>query len=281
MKKLIIVIKMISVLMINSGFSQTTSNHFEINSKYVKDTKYVIEIILPANYDSTQRYPAIYCVDNWLGANFIPGLLYLLNFSQVTDPFIVVGIGNHGNINDWINERTRDLTPYHITENDVSTSHEIGKSGVTGGANNFLLFIKNELIPYVENQYLADTLNRGFMGYSYGGLFGVYSLINFPNLFQKYFFGSPSLWYNDFALIDSLCAIPPENLSNIKGIFITVGEKENGNQLKGFADLRDCIQKKNIPALNMTSYIIPDENHRSAVLSAYFKAFKYLYKKKL
>jgi predicted alpha/beta superfamily hydrolase len=287
MKKLLVVIKMITVLMIHNIFSQTPPDfqtppvHFEINSKFVEEANYLIEIMLPANYDSTQRYPIVYCVDNWLGANFVPALLYLLNFSQATDPFIVAGIGNHGTMDDWVKERTRDLTPYHLAEYDVSSSHEMGKSGVTGGANNFLLFIKNELIPFVENQYLADTLNRGFMGYSYGGLFGVYTLTLFPDLFQKYFFGSPSVWYNDYALIDSLCTFSPDNFSNIRGIYITVGENENGNQLKAFSDLRDCLQQKNIPTLNLTSHIIPGEDHRTAILSAYLKAFKCLYSKKL
>lgn len=265
------------LLFTNSGFCQATLNRFEITSKYVQDANYVIDLILPADYDSIQRYPVIYCVDNWLGSKFISGLFYLLNFSQAIEPIIIVGIGNEGNMNDWLIERTRDLTPYHIPEYDMNSSHSIGNSGVTGGASNFLLFLENELIPLVETRYATDTLNRGLFGYSYGGLFGVFALINHPNLFNKYFFGSPSMWYNDFALIDSINSMPADRFSNIKGIFMSVGEKETGNQLKGFTDLRDCLEKKNIPLLQIRSYIVPEEDHRSAILTAYFKAFKYLY----
>lgn len=280
MKKLFILINVINMLIINNVYCQTSSIQFKTTSNYVQDANYVIDIVLPEDYDSTHKYQFVYCADYWLGSKITPGILYYLNFSQAIDPVIVVGIGNEGNFNDFLMERTRDLTPYHIPEYDISSSHSIGTRGVTGGADNFLLFIKNELIPMVEAKYNSDTLNRGFFGYSFGGLFGVYTLIKEPDLFQKYFFGSPSLDYNDFALLDSLDNITSEELSNIKAIYISVGEKESGTMLKAFADLRYCLNKKNIPSLDVTAQMISDENHRSAALPAYYKAFKYLYIKK-
>jgi predicted alpha/beta superfamily hydrolase len=280
MKKTIIIPMLISMFIINNIYSQPSSIQFKTTSKYVQEATYVIDIILPDDYDSSYQYPVAYCVDYWLGSKFVPGMLYCLNFSQSIDPIIVVGIGNEGSISDWQMERTRDLTPTHIPEYDVSDSHSEGTSGVSGGADNFLLFIKNELIPLVESRYSVDTLNRGFFGYSLGGLFGVYAIIDEPHLFQRYYLGSPSVQYNDFALLDSLNNMLPEELAGIKSIYISVGEREDSNMLKGFADLRDCFKEKNIPLLDMHSQLILDEGHRSAVMPAYYKAFKYLYEKK-
>ena len=279
MKKLFVIIIVINILVINKIIGQTTPLRFKTTSKHIEDAVYVIDIILPEDYDSTCKYPIVYCVDNWLGEKFAPGIISYLNFSQAIDPIIVVGIGNEGNYNDWQLERTRDLTPYHITKYDQSSSNSVGSRGVTGGAGNFLLFIKNELIPMIETKYNSDPLNRSFMGYSYGGLFGMYTLITEPELFQKYFLGSPSLFYNDFSLLDSLNSMTSEELSNIKTIYLTVGDKESGTMLKGFADLRDCLKNKNISSLDARSLIIVDEDHRSAVIPAYYKAFKYLFKR--
>ena len=72
----------------------------------------------------------------------------------------------------------------------------------------------------------------------------------------------------------------PAELKDIRSIYISVGEKESGNMLKGFADLRDCLKEKNIPSLDMHTQLILDEGHRSAALPAYYMAFKYLYEKK-
>lgn len=278
MKKFIL-IHVISILIINITYCQTPSIQFKTTSKYIQDAEYVIDIILPEDYDSTYKYPFVYCVDYWLGKYITPGIITYLNFTQAIDPFIVVGIGNEGDYNDWKLERTRDLTPYHIPEYDISSSHSIGTRGVTGGADNFLLFIKNELIPLVETEYNSDTINRSFFGYSYGGLFGVYTIIKEPDLFQKYFLGSPTLSYNDFSLLDSLNSMTSKELFNIKSVYITVGEKESGTTLKAFADLRNCLKKKNIPSLEVTSRIIIDEDHMSAALPSYYNAFKYLYNK--
>lgn len=278
MKKLII-IHAISILIINIAYCQTHSIQFKTTSKFVQDAEYVIDIILPEDYDSTYKYPFVYCVDYWLGKHITPGIITYLNFSQAIDPVIVVGIGNEGDYNDWILERIRDLTPYHVPEYDISSSHSIGTRGVTGGADKFLLFIKNELIPLAETKYNSDTLNRGFFGYSYGGLFGVYTIIKEPDLFQKYFLGSPSLNYNDFSLLDSLNNMDSKKLSGIKAVYITVGENESGSMLKGFANLWNSLEKKGFSSLDVNPQIIIDEDHRSAALPAYYKAFKYLYRK--
>ena len=274
MRKFSIIISVISLLVSSNSYCQTLSNQIEINSKYVRDTKYVIDIMLPPDYDSTHIYPILYCVDNWLGSKFLPGMLYLLNFSQTIEPLIVFGVGNGGNINDWQMERTRDLTPFHIPKNDISYSYSAGNLGITGGADTFLLFIKNELIPLIESRYKSDTLKRGLFGYSNGGLFGVYALIKYPELFDIYFLGSPSLWYNDYALVDSLIAMPPKGISNIKAIYISVGEKENDSQLKGVTDLKNWFQEKNISSLKLTTHIFSGEDHRSAIIPAYYESFK-------
>jgi hypothetical protein len=195
MRKLSIIFSVISVLVSSNSYCQTLINQIETNSKYMQDTKYVIDIMLPPEYDSTHIYPVVYCVDNWLGSKFVPGMLYLLNFSQAIEPLIIAGIGNEGNIHDWQMERTRDLTPTHVSKNDMNSSSSPGNRGITGGADNFLLFIKNELI------------------------------------------------------------------------------------LKGFADLRDLLEEKNISSPKLTSHIFSGEDHRSAIIPAYYEAFKCLYGK--
>ena len=53
---------------------------------------------------------------------------------------LVVGIG-------YGNDRTVDYTPTKTNDGE-------------GGAEEFMLFIKNELIPKMENEYAADTLEK-------------------------------------------------------------------------------------------------------------------------
>jgi len=86
--------------------------------------------------------------------------------------------------------RTRDLPTSTIT-----TKYGISYNEQNGKAANFLKFIEEELLPYVERKYPFTTY-RTLIGHSDAGLFSIYSLINHPNLFANYLSIYPSLDWN-------------------------------------------------------------------------------------
>jgi predicted alpha/beta superfamily hydrolase len=279
-KSLFLLIVFFGMVCNSIGYSQNRKHQFELKAKSVEEGIYPIEVLLPDNYDSTKRYPIVYITDWWFHKQFDPKLYHRLNNAGVIDPIIIVGIGTLGDRNDWGLERRRDLTPTHVAEEDRLDSLKLGSRGITGGANNFLIFIKNKLIPVIEAQYFSDTLNRGFVGYSFGGLFGAYVLSSEPQLFQHYLLGSPSMNYDRYIMIERLKDTPPEKLKSVKSIFISVGEKEKGDDLKGFADLRDLIIKMDLPNLRLSSIVIEDEDHLSAITSTLAKGLRFLYGEK-
>ena len=83
-------------------------------------------------------------------------------------------------------DRALDYTPTKAKEGD-------------GGADKFMAFIKDELIPKMELDFGADTLrkNRIIIGHSFGGLFAAYAFTNYNNVFGNYIMLSPSLWYDN------------------------------------------------------------------------------------
>ncbi len=276
-----ILFTLFSTLMIgNSVYCQDQKHQFEISSKSVEGEVYPIEVVLPDDYDSTKLYPILYFTDWWFSALAGPQLFSRMRLAGEMDPIIIVGIGTIGDMNDWRLERWRDLTPTNLAEFDKSDPEENGSRGITGGAENFLAFIKDELIPLVESKYPSDTLNRGFFGYSLGGLFGAYVLSTEPKLFQKYFLGSPTLRYDGFVMVDRLKEVSPDMYSSVKAIFISVGEEESGDYLKGFADFRDLMIEKEVPGLKVKSYIVIGEGHLLSSTPAIIKGLKYLYSSK-
>jgi len=276
-----ILITLCGILMIgNSVYCQNQKRQFEISSKSVEGEIYPIEVVLPDDYDSTKFYPILYFTDWWFSAQTAPQLYNRMRFAGEMDPIIIVGIGTNGDMNDWRMERWRDLTPTNLPEFDNSDSKENGSRGISGGAEHFLDFIKDELIPLVESKYPSDTLNRGYFGYSLGGLFGAYVLATEPQLFQKYLLGSPTLRYDDFVIIERLKETSPDTYSSVKAIFISVGEEEPGDYLKGFADFRDLMIKKEVPGLKVKSYVVIGEGHLLSSTPAVIKGLKFLYSSK-
>ena len=149
MKKSLFLLTVFSAIGFNSlVYSQNRKYQFELKAKSVEEV-YPIEVLLPDDYDSTKRYPVVYITDWWFHTQFDPKMYHRLRNAGLIEPIIVVGIGTIGDRNDWSLERRRDLTPTHLHEEDRIDSLKIGSRGITGGAQKFLSFIKNELIPKI------------------------------------------------------------------------------------------------------------------------------------
>jgi hypothetical protein len=72
-------------------------------------------------------------------------------------------------------------------------------------------------------------------------------------------------------LIERLKLTPPDIYSSVDAVFISVGEEEPGDYLKGFADIRDLLTIKKVRGLQIESYIVPGEGHLLASTPAIVK----------
>ena len=269
-------ILIVFALLINTSlsFGQYKTESFEIASKEVKDEVFSIEVVIPTDYDATKKYPVIYFTDWWFVSNLTTSLLDILKYK--IEPVIIVGIQNKSSVAEmsWYKNRTKNLTPTNVIAQDTLLGLP---ADTTGGAKEYLSFIKKELIPTVENKYASDAENRGYFGYSLGGLFGTYVLLNEPELFKKYLIGSPSLWWDDYLLSKELVEMKAENLKSINSIFIAA--EEEGPQLRGYTEIKMQILEKKQDSLQLETVIILGEDHMTAIPSTIVKGLSFLYPK--
>lgn len=274
MKKNLLLIATVLLISSATGFAQSKSEKFEITSTEVKGVTYSIEVVLPDGYDAAKKYPMMYFTDWYFASNLTNSLISVLRYN--VEPVIIVGIQDKSSVDEmsWNKNRTRDLTPTNIKAQD-SLMHF--PQGTSGGGKQFLSFIKKELIPTVENKYNSYVEKRGYFGYSLGGLFGTYILLNEPELFKNYLIGSPSLWWDDYLLSKELVEMKADNLTTINSIFLAV--EEEGPQLRGYTEIKMQILQKKTDALKLETVIILGENHMTAIPSALIKGLKFLYGK--
>jgi hypothetical protein len=123
---------------------------------------------------------------------------------------ILIGISNSKN-------RTRDLTPTKI-----ETKYGMPFTEVNGQSANFLNFIKEELIPFVEKKYPV-TNYRTLIGHSYGGLFAISTLVNNPQLFANYLAIDPSLDWDNQIILNQSKAVFAKNSFKGKSLFMSLG----------------------------------------------------------
>ena len=216
---------------------------------------------LPNNYhkNTHTNYPVLYLLDGQRNFNHAIGSLDLLNQSYMAQEMIIIAIKN--------THRTRDFTPTY--------DESYNRWGMSGGADKFLDFMEQELIPYVNKSYRTNNF-KILSGHSLSGLLAVYALQSRPQLFQANFAFSPSLWWHDqviFKQAESFLANTTE-LNNY--LYLNLAD-EGGNMLSAFEKYTKLLKKQTIKGFNYHSEIDERENHGTSALIGQTLAFRYLY----
>ncbi len=135
-----------------------------------------------------QHYPVVYLLDGDAHFPSVVGMIQQLsqaNGNTVYPEMIVVGIPN--------TDRTRDLTPTHITSDPPMMDSNFSRA--SGGGENFVAFIEKELMPHIDSVYPTQPY-RILIGHSFGGLMVMDVLTNHTKLFNAYIAIDPSMWYD-------------------------------------------------------------------------------------
>lgn len=99
------------------------------------------------------------------------------------EPAILVGIGYPCDAPFDMERRARDLLP------------------ADGGADRLLDFMLGEVLPMVAASAPVDAGRLSLIGHSFGGLFALHALFTRPQAFGSLVAGSPSIWWNDRAIL--------------------------------------------------------------------------------
>ncbi|MFC1539715.1 alpha/beta hydrolase [Candidatus Latescibacterota bacterium] len=250
-------------------------------SQAVEGMEYKLWIAVPGNYAQTSdTYPVVYLLD---AKDFF--CLHLATYRSLTwfndiPPLILVGISFEGDMNDNLYHRSRDFTPTYLSYDQLLEKYgqqEANLTPISGGAQNFLRFIEEELIPFIESEYRTEPGNRGLFGISYSGLFGAYVLFNRPDLFNRYFLASPSVYWDNFFVFANEEAYAASHDALPAKVYFTAGTEEDELYLDGFEKLKDILNTRDYEGLEFTAELLEGENHTTGIGLSYSRAFRRLY----
>ncbi len=268
----------------------TDSKSWTMESSVSKRT-YQISVALPGGYRQDHpAYPVLYAADANAEFGTVVETARLLSFSKEIPELIIVGIGypNPGQGFKASNAaRTLDLTPTA----DPAWVREFAKGSLaqgvppaeaSGGAAEFLSFIRSELVPSIEQTYNVSREDRAWFGHSFAGLFGVYVLFNSEGLFQRFVIGSPSLWWNNRAIFSAEESFAASRKPLPARVFFSVGllEQRMAPQMPMVTDLRafvSKIQRRHYQGLTFQAHFFDDETHGSVVPATISKGLRFVY----
>lgn len=215
-----------------------------------------IYVYTPVNH--SEPLPVIYLMDGEM-ISLVAGIADFLYKANQLPPMIIVGIGNYEY------DRARDLTTSHsLWQMDGTTDSIRGKN--SGGGENFMKFIKDEVMPFVEKNYKTSP-NKIFFGHSLGGLMSSYCLLNHPEMFNSYIAVSPSLWWDKESIFTNADLLLQNKALKNKTIFFSDGN-EGAEFHKSVIKLQTLLQQKKITGLRYKYIAYPEETHNSEVVKA-------------
>ncbi|MDH5768851.1 MAG: alpha/beta hydrolase-fold protein, partial [Nitrospirota bacterium] len=198
----------------------------------------------PPGYEKSQeKYPVLYVLDGGYIPTFskVTGTVEFLVWENIPN-MIIVGIKN--------TDRERDMFPMK-TESDPTS----------GGADNFLKFFSEELIPFVDKNYRTENY-RILSGTSNSAFFTVYVLLEKPDLFSAYIASSPTLlsWFNDI-INEKFGELKKKNESLNKMLYLIYGENDYQSIIKSIPEFTKIIEENAPKDFIWEIKLIKDEGH--------------------
>lgn len=238
---------------------------------------YLPESLKHENYRRDQ-YPVLYLLDGRNNFLLLAAMVQQYaerNDSEILPEMIIVGLSNKNH-----QKRIFDYSPT-----------EAGNPKEFGGGDLFLKFMKEELFPYIENQYPAANENRTFIGHSFGGVAVLNALSRHPEMFENYLSIDGSIWFdNKLFLNDPEFSLKDKELAG-KNLFIGIANTaQYGSTLESIRTdtLRvnryvrhslDLIQQieESSNGLNLDWTYYENDSHGSSVLPAQLDALRFFY----
>ncbi len=183
----------------------TIGETITIKSEVLDEERQML-VYLPAGYEgASAEYPVLYLLDGGYHFHHVTGIVQFLSSQGLMPQTIVVAIKNV--------DRNRDFLPTHVE-----------KAPTSGGAEKFLTFITDELIPYIEDNYRTQPY-RILVGHSFGGTFTTYTFLEKPGTFNSYISISPVLHWDEQLLVTQAETALRSSYSNNKYFYMTLGDE--------------------------------------------------------
>jgi predicted alpha/beta superfamily hydrolase len=249
-------------------------SEFSLQSAILNE-KRTIQIALPSSYSANHkytRYPVLYLLDGQMFFETVTGAVgYLSRDASPHIPeMIVVGIPSQ--------ERVRDSSPTHSLKGPLGKSESVYE--VSGGADRFLRFLTDELVPYIDRTY-STSGHRVLVGYSFTGLTVMHALFTQPRSFHAYLAIDPSWWWDDYVLEREARTFIAGASVERTDVFVTTTTNnpppEFFPRLRYVDTLAGMLEATPVRGLRFGMKIYDDETHHSVALRSVYDGLSHIF----
>ena len=211
--------------------------HPKFRSRFLP-SEHTLMVYRPPGYrdDRVRRFPVLYLHDGQnvfdratsaTGAEWsVDETAQRLIEIGVIEPLLIVGIYNAGE------RRIDEYTPTRDR-----------KKNIGGKADAYARMLVQEVKPFIDRRYrtLRSAPNTGLGGSSLGGLLTMHLGLRFPTVFNRLAVLSPSVWWDDRAIVREVEALPGKLPLRI---WLDAGTGEGAEVTRDSRMLRDALVRK-------------------------------------
>ena len=247
----------LGLLLTVSVLAQNAPAPIQIESKIMEETRTIL-VRTPESYTRGKlAYPVLYITDGDRQIAHTAAVADFLAREGRMPEVIIVGINN--------TDRTRDLTPTKVERTPQGFA-----TPTSGGADRFLDFIANEVIPHVEKNYRTQPY-RVFAGHSFGGLLAMHTFFTRPALFNSVIAVSPSLLWDERYVWRRANEWAKSAPTKPATLVMSVGN-EGAELDREFDALKGLLAKQK--SIDFEAIRYPDEDHGSVVLPTHYAGLR-------
>jgi predicted alpha/beta superfamily hydrolase len=239
-----------------------------LHSKILDEDRTVF-ISVPLSYTrGTQRYPVLYLTDAQFEFDQSRSSAAFLARNRLIPEVIVVGVAN--------NDRTSD---FYATKADFKANGRTIPFPNSGHADQFLEFLEEELIPWVESAYRTAPL-RILAGHSAGGYFALHAMRAKPGLFQAIIAASPWLAWDDARELKQLVPFLESAGLKTRALFVSYANEEHqvGPEMKANVEtVIRALRARKDASLRWAPATYPQEDHESTSVKCYYDALRMVF----
>lgn len=244
---------------------------FQIHSEIV-DADFQISVSFPFGYHqmANAQFPVLYLPDAYWTFGMATDIARVLSADQLIPPILVVGIGYPGGLGDAIALRVRDMTLRQSASVERMIAQEIAAFGphpplTSGGADDFLRFLTEELAPRIERAYRGDPNHRVLHGHSLGGSFVVDVVFRQPEAFTHYIASAPALSIDNGVSFLNEREYAADHDSVPASLYLAVGLLDNPELVASVAALVDTLTVRDYKGFRWEVSRLEGQTHRSVM----------------
>lgn len=236
-----------------------------------------VSVALPVRHAALERVPLLLCLDGPWVFGTVKDATRIMSMGGEAPEAAVVGLSfTDTSMGEYLRQRSRWYTPTPWVPPEVTGVKGI-EASECGRAAELLAFILDHLLPVIEADHLGGTpiSERWLVGHSFSALFGLQTLFTAPDAFDKWLLASPSIWWDERAVLETERAWAAANDDLSAEVYLCYGATEGDETSDprfrmgaNVEELAKTLRSRSYPGLTLSHRVLPDDGHSSSIGAA-------------